>query len=168
MLDDSTRRRFVASVASVRAATLSGCLGGRPGDAGSSGTSGEIGETAGTTAETTATATDAGQTVGADAREHLDDRLVGLVETDDRAAYARRRKLSVDEGRVLVAVELRPGADPPSTPSVAVDRRHGSLVEGRVDVDALPALATADAVAYVRPPRKPVADAATASFSGGT
>lgn len=106
------------------------------------------------------------------ASERLDDRLVGLVEADDRSAYAADAELVHDDGRVLVVVELRSGGDLPSSPSVDVERRHESLVEGRVAVDDLPSLATADGVEYVRPPRAPVTAASArarhADRAGGT
>lgn len=167
MFDDSTRRRFVAGLVSVRVAGLSGCLGGHPTtEAGSSGT----GERDGTgTGTATPSAERRPVTVDADARERLDDTLVGLVEADDRSAYADREGLTYDEGRVLVVVELRGGADPPSSPPFDATARHGSLVEGRVAVEALPALATADGVASVRPPQTPVKhDPSAALGRGGT
>jgi hypothetical protein len=94
--------------------------------------------------------------VSADARRRLDETLVGLVEADDRSTYADREGLAYDGGRVRVVVELRDGADPPSSPPFDATARHGSLVEGSVAVEALPSLATTDGVAYVRPPQTPV------------
>ena len=159
MFDDSTRRRFVAGVVSVRAAGLSGCLGGRPNaDAGTSGkTGGTGGETTRTATTTTPSPSDAGA-VSEDARRRLDGRLVGLVEAGDRTAYADDHDLRYDDGRVLVVVELESGADLPPSPSVDATARRGSLVEGRVAVTDLTALATAGGVRYVRPPRAPAAD----------
>lgn len=152
MFDDSTRRRFVTGLGSACVAGLSGCLGGDTGDGSSSG---KTGETDGNQTQT-ATPTDGESLRVSDAaRERLDDRLVGLVEADDRSAYADSAELAYDDGRVLVVVELRTGSDLPATPPVNVENRHESLVEGRVAVDDLPALATAEAVEYVRPTRAP-------------
>lgn len=156
MSGDSTRRRFVIGAVTVHAAGLSGCLGGDP-DGGVS-TSGKTGGTGGETTSAVPTATSGDSGTGDGARSRLDGRLAGLLDATDRAAYAADHDVTYDGGRVFVVVELESGAEMPPSPPVAEAMRHGSLVAGRVAVDDLPALTTAEGVRYVRPPQAPVAD----------
>lgn len=155
MLDDSTRRRFVIGAVTVHAAGLSGCLGGDPD--GGVGTSGKTGGTGGETTSAVPTTASGDSGTGDGTRSRLDGRLAGLLDASDRAAYAADHGLTYDEGSVLVVVELESGAEMPPSPPVAEATRHGSLVVGRVAVDDLSALATAEGVQYVRPPQAPVA-----------
>ncbi|ADQ69410.1 hypothetical protein C499_12590 [Halogeometricum borinquense DSM 11551] len=153
VFDDSTRRRFVAGVVSVRAVGLAGCLGGRPGN--ETGSSGKMGETGGSETQTATAPTESSPTTVTDtAREHLGNGLVGLVEADSRSAYADSAGVAYDEGHVRIVVELGSEGNLPSSPTVDVKNRHESLVEGRAAVEDLPALAAADEVSYVRSRRQ--------------
>lgn len=153
MLGDSTRRRFVIGAVTVHAG-LSGCLGGDPD--GGVGTSGKTGGTGGETTSAVPTATSDGAGSGDGTRSRLDERLAGLVDATDRAAYAAAHDVAYDGERVLVVVELESGAEMPPSPPVAEATRRGSLVAGRVAVDDLRVLATAEGVRYVRPPEASV------------
>lgn len=139
----------------VHAAGLSGCLGGDPD--GGVGTSGKTGGTGGETTSAVPTATSDDSGTGDGTRSRLDERLAGLFDATDRAAYAADHGLTYDGERVLVVVELESGAEMPPSPPVAEATRYSSLVVGRVVVDDLPTLATAEGVRYVRPPETPVA-----------
>jgi hypothetical protein len=142
------RRRILAAVAAAASVALGGCASTPSADGASTGDPGS------TTSESTGQTT-AESAVGSAARDRLDETLVGLVESSDREQYAADSGLTYEDGRALVVVELREGASVPESPPVDVEVRHESLVQGFVDVDDLPALATSEGVAFVRPPNEP-------------
>lgn len=148
MSTSPTRRDVLAAAAAAASAAVGGCVG-TP-SAGSASTA-EVGST---TTRSTRSPTDE-TTVDPSARERLDETLVELVEASDRAAFAADHGLTLEDGRVLVVAELREGASLPESPPVDVEARHGSLVQGFVAVDDLPALSTSEGVAFVRPPNEP-------------
>ena len=137
----------VVAMVLVVLVTLSGCLtASRPAPATASGTATET--------ETPAA---------------LDSQLAGLVAADNRTAYAEANGLDYDagaattagqseaDGRVRAVVVLETNATLPEGYDLGVVASADNLVEVRVAVDDLPALARDDGVQLVRPPRTPAA-----------
>ena len=150
--------RASATVAVVALVALTGCLA-TPG-ASSSGTA-------------TGTATGAGPPAA------LDSRLAGLVAADNRSAYAADSGLDYESNRTVgtAVVTGRPDGDGSVRAVVVLDANAtlpegydfhvvasaDGLVEVRVAIDDLCALAREDGVQFVRPPRTPAA-----AGTGGT
>ncbi|SEK92971.1 hypothetical protein [Haloferax larsenii] len=88
----------------------------------------------------------------------LDSTLAGLVDADDRDAYADQHGLDYRDGAVAVVVELEPDRTLPESVDFEAERKHDRLVSGRVAVDDLTSLATHENVTLVRPPQAPAAD----------
>ncbi|UWG46958.1 ABC-type Fe3+-hydroxamate transport system, periplasmic component [Halanaeroarchaeum sp. HSR-CO] len=138
------RRTLVATIAVLVLAVVAGCAGGPVSD----GTGDETTTVRPTpTTEATTTMPDA-----------LDSTLAGLVQADDRDAYAETHDLDYDDGRVAVVVELQPDAELPEGYDLNVTARHDELVQAWVQVEDLPSLASEEEVRFVRPPHTPEAD----------
>ena len=149
--------RTVAAVALVVLVALSGCLTA----------SGPSADTASGTATATETETPATTPAA------LDSQLAGLVAADNRTAYAEASGLDYDagatagtagttaqgdtDGRVRAVVVLDANATLPGGYDLSVVARADELVEVRVAVDDLSALAREDGVRLVRPPQTPAA-----------
>jgi len=149
----------VAAVVLVLVVAVSGCLAA----------SGPSPETASEPNETAETATSQTATEPPAA---LDSQLAGLVIADNRTAYAEANGLDYEpnrtvgtatttgqsdaDGRVRAVVVLEANATLPEGYALEVVASADELVEVRVAVDDLEALARADGVRFVRPPRTPV------------
>jgi len=158
MISQGRVGRSLAAVALVALVGLSGCLA-----------------TTGPSATPTATASDATATATATPAEPpaaLDSRLAGLVAAQNRSAYATDSGLDYEsdagtagtadeggDGRVRGVVVLEANATLPEGYDLELLARADGLVEVRVAVDDLHALASEDGVRQVRPPRTPGADA---------
>ena len=90
---------------------------------------------------------------GGTAHPKLSSSLADVLAADDPAERARERGLTVDGSAVLVVIELvSADADLPSAHVHSVELRQGALVQAYVPFEALEALASDDAVRFVRPP----------------
>lgn len=138
------RRTLVATAAVLLLAVAAGCTGGPVADV-PTGDETSIEQPTSTT----------GQTTMSDALASI---LVGLVQADDRAAYAETHGLDYEDDRVGVVIELQPDADLPEGYDLAITASHDEMVQARAPVEDLPPLASEEGVRYVRPPHSPEAD----------
>lgn len=122
---------------------LSGCLGGP-----------ENVETGSSPTATPEPATDTATTTDIPPPE-LDSRLVSLQAAANRTMYAERHGLDLQNGRVLVVVELADGTFPNGIDIRRQVTREGEVL-GYVPVDQLNALAGSPNVTAVRPPERGV------------
>ena len=132
----------------VAVVVLSGCLSAPEG--------------AGTPSGPTATpepATDTATTADTHPPE-LDSRLVSLQAATNRTAYAERHGLDLQNGRVLVVVELADGTFPQGIDIRRELTRDGEVL-GYVSIDQLDALAGSPDVTAVRPPERGVTNRVT-------
>ncbi len=148
-------------VAVALAVVLAGCIGAAP-SVEAPAPAGGATPTATPLAEPTSThptMTDApDRTPVPDKHPSLDSGLVGLVNADNRTAYANTRGLELRDGRVQVVVELVDGRDFPDGFDLTVEVRAGGRVQALVAVDDLVALAEHGNVSFVQPPSRAVPD----------
>lgn len=78
--------------------------------------------------------------------------LPGLVDADDREAYAESHGLGLREDGVVVVIELAADGNLPERLVVTVQSRYAGPVQAVVAVDDLPVLAAHGDVRAVRPP----------------
>lgn len=140
---------------------LAGCTSSGPSPAGAQ-TSTDAGTTPGATTDQgscgpTQTPT-SGSSESADQPAHLESILYGLVEAQNRTAYASSRNLKLRNDSVQVVVELRQGAGIPHEFDVEVESRHENLVQSYVRVCHLVPLSEHENVSFVRSPRRPAPD----------
>jgi hypothetical protein len=87
--------------------------------------------------------------------------LRGLVEADDREAFAAAHDIDLRDGRVVVVVELRGRSTVPDGYEVRVQQTATvggeTVVQARVPVDEVVPLSEEPGVAYVRLPDRAVA-----------
>ncbi|ELZ87350.1 hypothetical protein C453_03329 [Haloferax elongans ATCC BAA-1513] len=88
----------------------------------------------------------------------LDSTLAGLVDANDRDAYADQHGLDYRDGTVTVVVELEPDRTLPESVDFEAERKRDRLVSGWVAVGDLTPLATHENVTLVRPPQSPAVD----------
>jgi hypothetical protein len=73
----------------------------------------------------------------------------------DPTSFASDAGLEISSSGVRVVIELAIGADLPRAHGVQVDARYANLVQGRMPVSELCALARESAVLSVAPPARP-------------
>lgn len=147
-----TRRTAVVTLGTLLG---TGCLGTPPAPTGGDESATEADPTNSVTETPTATTelpVETTETPPVDSPK-VADVLVGLVRAEDRTAYAAERNLDYRDGRVLVVIELTSNTEPPTVVPLDVVARGGDAVEAYVDPDDIPALAAAENVRVVRPPR---------------
>jgi len=136
-----SRREWLGAFATV---ALAGCL-----SSGNTGTpNDEDGEGNESGTETTASPE-------RDSHPSIESELYGLVTADDREAYAERRGIELDDGRVMVTLELEP-EDAEVPPEADVESRFGGRANAWVHVDSVVAVAEYEQVRFVRFPDESV------------
>jgi hypothetical protein len=133
----STRRALLATASS---ALLAGCLSNADDGPDSGNGSGGEGDGSG------------------DKVPGLESDLRGIVEAQNRTAYASENGLELNNGTVLVVVELSDGARMPSGFGTRTRNRNDGMVETYVPVGDLIELAGHENVSLVRKPREPLPD----------
>jgi hypothetical protein len=84
---------------------------------------------------------------------NLDSRLQQLASADDPAAFAQTSGLEYDGARVRVVIELSGDAGPdPAVYGLDIEGQYANLLQARVPVDQLCAVAGDPTVSGVRPP----------------
>lgn len=140
---------------------LAGCTSSGPSAAGNQ-TSTDAGTPAGVSADQgscgPAQTPTSGSDESADPPAHLESILYGLVEAENRTAYASSRDLELRNDSVLVVVELREGAEVPREFDFEVEKRHENLVQSYVRVCHLVPISEHENVSFVRMPRRPAPD----------
>lgn len=140
----STKREVVARSGSiVIGLLLAGCVTTPAGD-----------ETEPQTMDEACTGTN-GDTERLPERSPLSNPLPGLVEAEDRQAYADEQGLEVRDCQVKVEIELEPDGERPDEYLVETVDRYGRILVAWVEIDDLVDLALDENVRRVQPPTEP-------------